>query len=101
MAFRLTGDRVLIQQEKAEEKTVGGIYIPDNSQEEKMVGKVIRVGPGRLDANGKRVPVQISEGERVVFNAYSGTRVTIDGEVYRVMYEEEIHIVLTGKEEVA
>lgn len=75
MSIKPLEDRVLIQPEEAETKTAAGIYLPDSAQEKPMWGKVIAVGPGKLNDDGKRTPLSISKGDTVVYSKYSGTEV--------------------------
>ena len=85
--FKPLGDRVLIQRLEGQDKTAGGIFIPDAAKEKAQVGAVLAVGPGRLDNTGKLVPMYVKEGDRVYFGKYAGTEVTQDRLVIR---EEEI-----------
>ncbi len=90
------GDKLLVKRMQAEEKTKGGIVIPDSAKEKPKEGEVISVGEGRLLENGDRVPFQVEEGNRVLFTSYAGSEVKIDGEEYVIMSEEEILAVLEG-----
>lgn len=78
MSIKPLEDRVLIQPEEAETKTAAGIYLPDSAQEKPMWGKVVAVGPGKLNDDGKRTPLSISKGDTVVYSQYSGTEVEDD-----------------------
>jgi chaperonin GroES len=73
-----------------EEKTKGGIIIPDTAKEKPAEGKVVAVGNGKLDDSGKRVPLEIKEGDRILFGKYSGTEVKIEGEEYLIMREDDV-----------
>lgn len=84
-------DRVIIQRfEEEEEKSKGGIIIPDTAKEKPQRGKVIAVGPGRVTDDGKRVPMEVKKGDEVLFGKYSGTEVKIDGVEYLIMHESDI-----------
>jgi chaperonin GroES len=90
MAFRPLGDRVVVRRVKEDQKTAGGIIIPDTVQEKPQEGEVIAVGPGALDDNGKRVPPEVKAGEIVLFGKWSGTEVKIDGDELLIMKESDI-----------
>ena len=90
MAFRPLGDRVLIQRVEEEEKTKGGIIIPDTAKEKPQEGKVISVGPGARDENGKLQPLDVKKGDRILFGKWSGTEVKIDGEDLLIMKESDV-----------
>ena len=90
MAFRPLGDRVLVKRVEEEEKTKGGIIIPDTAKEKPQEGEVIAVGPGGRDESGKLVPIDIKSGDRVLFGKWSGTEVKLDGEELLIMKESDI-----------
>ncbi|NDA08666.1 MAG: co-chaperone GroES [Alphaproteobacteria bacterium] len=90
MKFKPLHDRVLIQRVESEEKTASGIIIPDTAQEKPMQGKVISVGSGARDESGKIVPLDVKEGDSVLFGKWSGTEVKIDGTEYLIMKESDI-----------
>ena len=94
MKFRPLHDRVVVERVSAEEKTAGGIIIPDTVQEKPQQGKIIAVGPGGRDENGKLIPIDVKVGERVLFGKWSGTEVKIDGHDYLIMKESDIMGVL-------
>ena len=94
MKFRPLHDRVVVERVTAEEKTAGGIIIPDTVQEKPQQGKIIAVGPGGRDENGKLIPIDVKVGERVLFGKWSGTEVKIDGHDYLIMKESDIMGVL-------
>lgn len=83
-------DRVLIKRIEEEEVKKGGIIIPDTAKEKPQKGEVIAVGPGRLDENGKRIPMEVKEGDKVLFSKYAGTEVKIGEEEYLIMREDDI-----------
>ena len=90
MAFRPLGDRVLIKRVEEEEKTKGGIIIPDTAKEKPQEGEVIAVGPGARDDNGKIHALDVKKGDRILFGKWSGTEVKIDGEDLLIMKESDI-----------
>ena len=83
-------DRVLIKRVEAGEKAKGGIIIPDTAREKPMEGKVIAVGAGRLDDHGKRIPMEVKAGNRILFGKYAGTEIKIDDEEHIILKEDEI-----------
>jgi chaperonin GroES len=90
MKFRPLHDRVLIESLESEEKTAGGIIIPDTAKEKPQEGKVIAVGPGNKTEDGKIIPMDVKVGDRVLFGKWSGTEVKIDGKEYSIMKESDI-----------
>ena len=90
MAFRPLGDRVLVRRVEEEEKTKGGIIIPDSAKEKPQEGEVIGVGPGARDDNGKIQPLDVKVGDRILFGKNSGTEVKVAGEERLIMREEDI-----------
>ena len=90
MAFRPLHDRVVVKRFEGEEKTKGGIIIPDTAKEKPQEGKVIAVGPGGRDENGKLTPLDVKAGDRILFGKWSGTEVKIDGEDLLIMKESDI-----------
>src|SRR5437588_7167255 len=96
MNFRPLHDRVLIRRVEAEEKTTGGIIIPDTAQEKPMEGDVIAVGPGARGDDGKVQPLDVKAGDRVLFGKWSGTEIKIDGEELIIMKESDIMGLLEG-----
>ncbi|MDH5641133.1 MAG: co-chaperone GroES [Nitrospira sp.] len=87
---RPLNDKVLISRAKAEEKTKGGIILPEGAKEKPKEGKIEAIGQGRIADNGERVPFQVKKGDRVLFRGYAGTDVKIDGKEYILMSEEDI-----------
>ncbi len=83
-------DKVLVKRLEAEEKTAGGILLPDSAREKPKQGKILRVGDGRLTDSGERAPFQVKEGDRVLFTSYAGTEVKVEGEEYLIMSEDDI-----------
>jgi chaperonin GroES len=94
MKFRPLHDRVVIKRIEAEEKTTGGIIIPDTVKEKPQQGEVIAVGPGGRDESGKLVPIDVKVGDRVLFGKWSGTEVKLDGVDYLIMKESDLMGVL-------
>jgi chaperonin GroES len=90
MKFRPLHDRVVVKRTEAEEKSAGGIIIPDTAREKPSQGEVIAVGPGGRDESGKLIPIDLKEGDRVLFGKWSGTEVKIDGEELLIMKESDI-----------
>ena len=90
MAFRPLGDRVLVRRVEEEEKTKGGIIIPDTAKEKPQEGEVIAVGPGARDDAGKVQPLDVKPGDRILFGKWSGTEVKLDGEDLLIMKESDI-----------
>jgi chaperonin GroES len=95
MKFRPLHDRVVLTRIDAEEKTAGGIIIPDTAKEKPQEGRVVAVGPGGRDENGKLIPIDVKVGDRVLFGKWSGTEVKIDAVEYLIMKESDIMGVLT------
>ena len=90
MTFRPLHDRVLVRRVEAEEKTAGGIIIPDTAKEKPQEGEVIAVGSGTRDESGKLVPLDVKVGDRILFGKWSGTEVRLDGEDLLIMKESDI-----------
>jgi chaperonin GroES len=90
MAFRPLGDRVVVRRVEEEAKTKGGIIIPDNAKEKPQEGEVIAAGPGAYDDDGKRIPMDVKPGDRILFGKWSGSEVKIDGEELLIMKESDI-----------
>src|SRR5215468_7003308 len=94
MKFRPLHDRVVLTRIDAEEKTAGGIIIPDTAKEKPQEGRVVAIGPGGRDESGKLIPIDVEVGDRVLFGKWSGTEVKIDGEELLIMKESDIMGVL-------
>lgn len=90
MKLRPLQDRILVKRVEEEEKTKGGIIIPDTAKEKPAEGKVEAVGNGKLGDDGKRVPLEVKKGDRILFGKYSGTEVKIEGEEYLIMREDDV-----------
>jgi len=98
MKFRPLHDRVVLTRIDAEEKTAGGVIIPDTAKEKPQEGRVVAIGPGGRDESGKLIPIDVEVGDRVLFGKWSGTEVKIDGVEYLITKESDIIGVLTGAE---
>ena len=98
MKFRPLHDRVVVRRVDAEEKTVGGIIIPDTAKEKPQQGEVLAVGPGKRDETGKLVPLDVHAGDQILFGKWSGTEVKVDGEDLLIMKEDDIMGVVEGAE---
>jgi chaperonin GroES len=96
MKFRPLHDRVVIRRLTAEEKTVGGIIIPDTAQEKPMEGEVVAAGPGARNEQGHIVALEVKAGDRILFGKWSGTEVKLDGEELLIMKESDIMGIITG-----
>jgi chaperonin GroES len=96
MKFRPLHDRVVIRRVDAEEKTVGGIIIPDTAQEKPMEGEVVAVGPGARNEQGQIVALEVKEGDRILFGKWSGTEVKLNGEELLIMKESDIMGIVEG-----
>jgi chaperonin GroES len=88
--FRPLGDRVLVKRIKEEERTKGGIVIPDTAKEKPQEGKVIAVGKGKYTDEGKLIPIEVKAGDKILFGKYSGSEVQLDGEEHIIMREDDI-----------
>ena len=97
MKFRPLHDRVVVRRVKSEEKTSGGIIIPDTAQEKPQEGEIIAAGPGARDEAGKLVPLDVKPGDRILFGKWSGTEVKIDGEDLLIMKESDVMGIIEGK----
>lgn len=97
MQFRPLHDRVLLRRVESDEKTAGGIIIPETAKEKPMEGEVVAVGNGARDESGSQVPLDVKAGDRVLFSKWSGTEVTIDGEELLVLRESDIMGVIEDK----
>ena len=95
-SIRLLGDRVLVERVEAEERTAGGILLPDSAKEKPKEGKVISIGEGKMLDDGKRSTFSVRVGDRILFTSYAGTEVKVGGVEYLIMREEDILGVITG-----
>ncbi len=96
MKIRPLNDRILVKRLEEEEKTAGGIIIPDSAKEKPAEGEIVAVGPGKLSDAGERVAMDVAVGDRVLFSKYGGTDVKLDGEDFLIMREDDILGVVQG-----
>ena len=96
MNIRPLHDRIIVQRLEEGEQQVGGIIIPDTAKEKPQQGKVLAVGNGRVNDDGKRVPLDVRSGNRILFGKYSGQEIKLDGEEYLIMKEDEVLAVIDG-----
>ena len=94
MKFKPLNDRVIVTRVEKEQKTAGGIIIPDTAKEKPQEGKIVAAGPGKLDDNGNRIPMEVKEGDRILFSKYAGTEIKINGVEHIFMKQEDILAVL-------
>ena len=94
MNIRPLQDRVIVKRIDEEEKTAGGIIIPDTAKEKPQEGKVVAVGKGSLDDDGKHVPMEVKKGDRILMGKYSGTEVKLDGEEHIILREDDVLAIL-------
>ena len=96
MALKLKplADRVVVRPLEAEDKTAGGLYIPDTAKEKPQQGEVMAVGPGKVSDDGKNIAMEVKVGNKILYGKYSGTEVRIDGEDYLIMRESDIFAIL-------
>jgi len=90
MAVQPLGDKILVKRLEAEEKTKGGIVLPDSAKEKPREGKVLAVGPGKVLEDGKRSTMQVKKGDRILFNSYAGTEIKVDGDELLIMGEDDV-----------
>jgi chaperonin GroES len=91
MKLKPLDDRIVIKQSEAEEKTTGGIILPDTAKEKPQIGKVVETGPGKLLDNGKRGKMSVKKKDEVIYAKYGGNEIEIDGEKYVILRESDIH----------
>jgi chaperonin GroES len=94
MKIKPLADRVIIKPAAAEERTKGGIILPDTAKEKPVVGEVVAVGPGKISDDGKKVTMEVKVGDKVLYGKYSGTEVTYEGEEYLIMREADIFAIV-------
>ncbi len=95
MKIRPLKDRVLVVRIEEKEKTAGGIIIPDTAKEKPQKGEVIAIGPGKCDEKGKRIPLEVKKGDRVLFSKYAGNEIKVDGVEHLIMSEDDILGIMT------
>jgi len=94
MKIRPLGDRILVKREEASETVQGGIIIPDSAKEKPQEGKIVAVGSGKLDDDGKRVALEVKKGDRILMGKYAGTEVKVDGVEHIIMREDDVLAVI-------
>ncbi|MBW2604066.1 MAG: co-chaperone GroES [Deltaproteobacteria bacterium] len=94
MKLRPLNDRILVKRVEEETKTKGGIIIPDTAKEKPAEGKIVAVGQGALNNDGKRVPLEVKKGDRILFGKYGGQEIKVEGEEYLIMSEQEVLCVI-------
>jgi chaperonin GroES len=94
MNLKPLGDRVIVKPMEAEEKTKGGIILPDTAKEKPIEGTIVAVGPGRVSDDGKTIKMEVKAGDKVLYGKYSGTEVTVDGEEYLIMRESDVFAII-------
>ena len=94
MNIKPLSDRVVIKPAPAEEKTKGGIILPDTAKEKPVIGEIVAVGPGKVSDDGKKIPMELKVGDKVLYGKYSGTEVTVKGEEYLIMREADIFAIV-------
>jgi len=90
MKIKPLADRILVKREEPSETVRGGIIIPDTAKEKPQEGRVVAAGPGKVDENGKRVPMEVKKGDRILMGKYAGTEVKIDGEEHLILREDDV-----------
>lgn len=93
MNIKPLGDRVIVKADAAEEKTAGGLILTKDSKEKPQTGVVVAVGEGKTNNEGKTIPVPVKEGDKILYGKYGGTEVTVDGEEYLILRQEDIYAV--------
>ncbi|MCL5020200.1 MAG: co-chaperone GroES [Bacteroidetes bacterium] len=94
MKIKPLADRVVVKPLEAEEKTKGGLFVPDTAKERPQQGEVVAIGPGRVSDDGKKIPMEVKVGDRILYGKYSGTEVTYDGVEYLIMRESDIFAII-------
>jgi len=95
MTIKPLADRVVVKPAEAEEKTSGGIILPDTAKEKPQEGTIVAAGPGKVSDNGTKVPMEVKTGDKILYGKYSGTEVTIDGEEHLIMRESDILAIIS------
>jgi len=97
LKLRPLGDRVVVEPLEAEAKTKGGIILPDTAKEKPQEGKIVAAGKGKMDENGKLMPMEVKVGDKVLYGKYAGTEITVEGTEYMILREEDVLAVIDGK----
>lgn len=96
MKIKPLNDRILVLRTEEEEKTSGGIYIPDTAKEKPLEGKVVAAGPGKVDDKGKIIPIAVKKGDKILFSKYAGTEIKLNGVEHLIMREDDILGIIEG-----
>ena len=94
MKLKPLADRVIIKPSPSDEKTKGGLFVPDTAKEKPVIGEVVAVGPGKVTEDGKKITPEVKVGDKVLYGKYSGTEVTVEGEEFLIMREADIFAVV-------
>jgi chaperonin GroES len=94
MKLKPLADRVVVKPSAAEEKTKGGIILPDTAKEKPVIGEIVAVGPGKVSDDGKKIAMEVKVGDKVLYGKYSGTEVTVDGEDLLIMRESDVFAIV-------
>ncbi len=94
MKIKPLADRVVVKPLPAEDKTKGGLFVPDTAKERPQQGEIVAVGPGRVTDEGKKIPIEVKVGDKILYGKYSGTEVNFDGEEYLIMRESDIFAII-------
>jgi len=94
MKIKPLADRVVVKPLEAQEKTKGGLYVPDTAKERPQEGEIVAVGPGRVSDDGKKIPMEVKVGDKILYGKYSGTEVNHDGTEYLIMRESDIFAII-------
>lgn len=94
MKIHPLADRIVVKPAEAEEKTKGGLYLPDTAKEKPVWGEVIAAGPGKTSDDGKKVPMEVKVGDKVLYGKYSGTEITVDGQEVLIMRESDVFAIM-------
>ncbi len=95
MKIRPLGDRIIVKRTSEEERTKGGIIIPDTAKEKPQQGEIIAVGPGKISEKGERISMDLKEGDKILFGKYSGTEVRLEDKEYLIMHQDDVLGVIT------
>jgi chaperonin GroES len=94
MKLKPLSDRVVIEPLEADDRTSGGIYLPDTAKEKPQMGKIVAVGPGKVSETGEKIPMEVKAGDKVLYGKYSGTDVTVEGKDYLIVRESDVLAIL-------
>lgn len=94
MKLKPLSDRVVIEPLEADDRTSGGIYLPDTAKEKPQMGKIVAVGPGKVSDTGEKIPMEVKAGDKVLYGKYSGTDVTVEGKDYLIVRESDVLAIL-------